>query len=133
MRILIPPAFRYFALLLCAAPFIIPATGIMESYPALKANQYQVLTCLFCAGLLLFAFAGKQEHKELWLSARKKALKETLGFLVLIVPVMAFVNRDENGHLDWLSPAGVASAGLSFFTLIATFYFYNDKKRVTAK
>ena len=133
MKILISPAFRFVALLICVAAFVIPATGIIESFPALKANQYELLTWLFCIGILLFALAGKAENRERWYPARKKALKETLGWLVVVVPVMAFVNRHPDGSLDWFSPATVALMGLFFFTFMATFYFYNDKKAVIAE
>ncbi len=89
MKILIPPAFRLLALLLCAAAFIIPATGILESFPALKANQRQILTWLFCAGLLLFALAGKKENKERWIKIRKWALGNAIGFPIVYFSAMA--------------------------------------------
>lgn len=133
MKILLPPAARWLALLLCLIAVAPPLFGISASYPVLKASEHPFLTWLFCAGLLLFALAGKATNTERWFGARKKALRDAIGWLVIYVPIMALADRHEDGSLGWFSVTEVILAGLGFFNLMTTFYFYNNRKAAIAE
>ena len=133
MKILLPPVFRWIALLLCLASFATPLLEAASFFPVLKARESLIPRIIFCTGILLFTVTGKKENKERWLLARKKAIRFAALQIVLVTPLMAFVLQDKETGWKWNSPLSIVTHFFLLFAAFTMIYFYMHKKAAIAE